>query len=260
MSTLRQTAAGVGCVLCSGDRISSLHTVTPFCPALQVQLCSLRLRWHVSITSLIQLCILSWAELLCNWVSRSVLALRPSVTHGQILAVVRQLRDWCHGAPSLTGVWVCHVRVTVLVCEYVYLFGKFCTSESSYWPCAGVTARQKPALKVEHRHWAELSCFASDISQSLRPSWLWAPLWLLTRFLVKLDRCGVDVMGRLPWQKDGSFFFTRPLSWHKLLCNWQSVSLSVLALTPSGTHDQMLLSFNGHSRHNGIFWGGGRTD
>jgi len=58
MSTLRQTAAGVGCVLCSGDRISSLHTVTPFCPALQVQLCSLRLRWHVSITSLIQLCIL----------------------------------------------------------------------------------------------------------------------------------------------------------------------------------------------------------
>jgi hypothetical protein len=95
-----------------------------------------------------------WAELsrvtlqlTVNW---SVLALRPSGTHDQILAVVRQLRDWCHGAPFLTGGRVCHVRVTVLVCEYVSIFGKFSSSESSNSPGARATATQKPTPKVEN--------------------------------------------------------------------------------------------------------------
>jgi len=48
-------------------------------------------------------------------VSQSVLALRPSGTHDQILAVVRQLQDDVMGHPP----W----QVDSPCCEYVYLFG-----------------------------------------------------------------------------------------------------------------------------------------
>jgi len=45
--------------------------------------------------------------------SQSVLALSPSLTPNQILAVVRQLRNWRHGASSLMGGRVCILYSTI---------------------------------------------------------------------------------------------------------------------------------------------------
>jgi hypothetical protein len=60
----------------------------------------------VSLSRLCSVCVLGWvwAELLCNWqlVTHSVLASSLSMTPDQILTEIRKLRDWCHGASSLT--------------------------------------------------------------------------------------------------------------------------------------------------------------
>jgi hypothetical protein len=74
--------------------------------------------------------------------------------------------------------------------------------------------------------WVSWATLQLTVSRSVGPSWLWAPLRLMTTFLLKLHSYEIDVMGRLPWREDASVFFARPSA--GVFFTWPSLESSLL--------------------------------
>jgi len=135
--------------------------------------------------------------------SQSVLALSPSVTPDQILAVVRQLWDWCHGVSSLMGGCVCLLYLTLYwSLLHLTLSGVFFT-----WTSTGVFFT-----------WHSLE---SSLFELLLESSLLDPLLKSSSLNTLLSLLYLTLYwSLLVWV------------WFWVTCNWQSVSHSVCLSWP----------------------------
>jgi hypothetical protein len=101
--------------------------------------CILEKMWEYSV--------LSYFATDSQSVSQSVLSLSPSVTPSQILAVVRQLQDRCHGASSLMGGRVCLLYLT-LVWSLLHLIPWSLLCLTLYWESTSLIYFEKAYVSV----------------------------------------------------------------------------------------------------------------
>jgi len=158
---------------------------------------------------------LSWVTFQPTIVSRSVLALSPSVTSDQILDEVRQRKGWCHAASSLTGGQVCLLYSTL------------------YWSLFTWPSLESPLLDPL------LGSSSLDRLWSLLCSILYWSLLHLTIYWsllvwVSYFPVYVQVVSCSVYRPSDLLLRWAELSWAELLCKLQSIIQSVLARDPLG--------------------------